>query len=172
MNLPTLTDKTITLKPFTDDDIDAHVSGDDEEQIKWLNDGHPSTMESTSRWVARNKKFWEENGPIFNFAIRDANNELVGMIDANTDTSNLIGLTAGDANISYSLHPSARGKGFASRAVTLVEDFLAEKGIKRSVIRVHPGNKASAAVPIRLGYEDHGVIDTDDGGLRIFSKDL
>jgi len=95
------------------------------------------------------------------------------MVDANTDHENLDGVDEGDANISYAVYPQARGKGYGSKAIGLLETFLAAKGIKRSVIRVSPENGPSLAVPVRLGYQDKGQITSKDGDeLRVFVKEL
>ena len=169
--LPELTDGEITLKPFSLEDIPAHLAGDDEEQAKWL--GGKSTEESVHNWILKNQEHWKNDGPIYNFAIRDAEGQIVGMVDANTDHEHLEGVYEGDANISYAVYPLARGKGYGSKAISLLESFLAEKGIKRSVIRVSPENSPSLAVPVRLGYEDKGQITSKDGDeLRVFVREL
>jgi RimJ/RimL family protein N-acetyltransferase len=93
--------------------------------------------------------------PSFNFAVQDAiTDELMGMVEANYDWSHIDGLSEGDANVSYGLYPQYRGHGFVARALTLLHTYLSESSIKRSVIRVEPENKASLAVPRRLGYRE------------------
>src|SRR5690242_761282 len=104
---PRLSDDVIALAQFTQDDVEAHVAGDDIEQARWLNGGHPSTTESTRAWIERNAEYWRRGGPVFNFAIRTMQGDLVGMVEANTDSAEIDGLQAGDANISYALYPEA-----------------------------------------------------------------
>jgi RimJ/RimL family protein N-acetyltransferase len=168
---PELTDGDIGLRPFALEDVPAHLAGDDDEQARWL--GGKSTEESVRSWIRRNQEHWKNDGPIFNFAITDAEGQIVGMVEANTSWDDLEGLEQGDANVSYAVYPTARRKGYASRAVALLEGFLADKGVRRSVIRVATENTASLAVPTRLGYLDHGLVVSRDGDeLRVFVKRL
>jgi RimJ/RimL family protein N-acetyltransferase len=167
-----LVGENINLRPFELSDAEIHLKGEDDEQIKWLSGGK-SNLEGVREWIVRNKKYWEENGPIFNFAITDKNNNLIGMIEANSDYKELDGLSKDDANISYGLYPEARGRGYAIEAVSLVLDFLKDKGFKRAVIRVNPENKDSLKVPHRCGFIEGETITTRDNELlTIFIKEV
>lgn len=168
-----ISDGVIILKPFRTEDAKKHLEGNDIEQERWLS-GDKSTIDSVRNWIKRNQKFWEKDGPIFNFSIRIIeSNELIGMIEANIDSKNVEGIKDGDANISYSLYPKARGKGFMIRAVNLIQKFLKEKDVKRAVIRVDPENKNSLKVPLRCGFIKNGQIVTEKGnGLVIFINNL
>jgi len=168
-----LTDAVISLRPFTIDDAKAHLAGEDDEQVKWLNEGKASTIESVRAWIGWNEESWHAGGPIYNFAIVGEDGKLAGMVEANTDTENMTGLRPGDANVSYNIYPAARGKGHATRAVNLMEHYLAGMGIQRSVLRIDPDNETSLGVPTRLGYHEHDRIPTPDGTtLRMFIKEL
>ncbi len=168
-----LTDGEITLRPFRLDDAEAHLAGEDDEQVKWLSGGK-GTLEGAKAWIEKNQRYWENGGPVFNLAVWDKNsNKLVGMVESNTNQESIEGIQEGDANISYGLYPEARGKGYALKAVRLMEDFLKNKGLKRVVIRVNPENEASAKVPQRLGYREAGQITTkSDEILDVYVKDL
>jgi RimJ/RimL family protein N-acetyltransferase len=169
LKTPELKDDVLSLSPFTLDDVDAHVAGDDDEQARWLNQGQPSTVDSTRQWMLRNQESWRRGGPIYNFAIRTTEGQFVGMVEANTDHAAVDALEPGDANISYALYPDARGKGYATHAIRLLEGFLQQRGVARGVIRVDPENQASLSLPARLGYKDDGEITTRDGDrLRVF----
>ncbi len=167
------TDSTITLRLFGLKDAPTHLAGDDAEQQKWISGGK-STIESVNAWIKKNQEFWKNNGPVFNFAIWDIkNNELVGMIEANTDYTKVEGIQEGDANISYGLYPKARGRGYIDRAVVLIEKFLKKRGLKKAVMRVNKENVNSLKVPIRCNYEETGKIATKDGEeLIVFTKNL
>jgi RimJ/RimL family protein N-acetyltransferase len=170
-DIPRLTDGELVLKPFELGDAADHLAGDDDQQARWL--GGKSTEASVRGWILRNKEHWKNDGPVYNFSVRDAAGRLIGMVEANTNYQALRGVDEGDANISYAIYPQARRKGYASRAVTLLETFLAGRGMRRSVIRVPPENMASLGVPRRLGYEDTGKITAEDGeDVRVFVKDL
>lgn len=168
-----LTDGVIILRPFRPKDAEAHLAGEDVEQIKWLSGGK-GTLDGVRTWIKKNQINWQNNGPIFNFAIWDKTcRSLVGMVEANTDYQSIEGISQGDTNISYGLYPNSRGKGYASRAVKLVADFLKTKRIKRSVIRVNPKNEASVKTARRLGYEKVNQITTKKHEtLDIYVKNL
>lgn len=155
------------------EDAELHLKGDDFEQEKWLSGGK-STIDSVRDWIKRNQESWEKGGPVFNFSIRTMeNDELIGMIEANTDTKSVEGIKEGDANISYGLYPKGRGKGFAVRALNILLDFLREKKLKRAVIRTSPENISSLKIPVRCGFTEAGQVVTDKGEeLVIFVKDL
>lgn len=167
-----VSDNEITIRPFTLDDADAHLSGDDIEQAKWM--GGKSTKESIAKWIKRNQENWKNNGPIYNFAIvKNDEDTLIGMVEANIDSKDLDGVNEGEANISYSIYPNFRGNGYAGKAILLLESFLKQKSVKTGVIRISPENVASLKVPGKLGYRNTGEITTKDGDkLIIFKKSL
>lgn len=82
-------------------------------------------------------------------------------------------LAAGQVNISYGLYPSWRGRGLATRAVTLACAHAASQGALEAVIRVDPANLASVAVALRAGFTYYRR-STEPGGehLHWYQKDL
>ena len=63
------------------------------------------------------------------------------------------GLEADDSNISYCVHPWARGRGVAGEAVGLVCAVLRRDGIgRRAAIRADPENAASLRVADKAGF--------------------
>lgn len=167
----TLTDEVITIKPYKMEDAESHLQGEDEEQVKWLSRGK-GTIEGVREWIKRNQDYWNNDGPVFNFAIFDPDSKLVGMVEANEDTEKIDGLNEGDANISYVLYPFARGRGYAFRAVNLITQFLKDRGIKNAVIRIDPVNASSLKVPQRCGFEENGLIIIGEEKLVKFTKKL
>lgn len=167
-----LSDGVIALRPFTINDAQEHLEGEDEEQIKWLSGGK-STLDSVKKWINKNQKLWENGGSVFNFAVEDKEGRLMGMVEANVDYRSFKTYEEGDANVSYGLYPFARRKGYASRAVELLIKFLKDKGLKRAVIRINPENKNSQKVPVHCGFVKQGIIKTEKGEeFLIFIKDL
>jgi RimJ/RimL family protein N-acetyltransferase len=166
-----LTDQVVLLRPFVLKDVEEHLAGEDEVQIKWLSGGK-STRETVRNWIQRNQESWEKDGPVFAFAISDAKTQrLIGMVEANTDDENVEGIQKGEANISYGLSPFARGKGYGSRAVNLMMDFLKRKGLHAAIARVDPTNEDSLKVPLRCGFKEQGVMKTkDQRNLVVFKK--
>lgn len=168
-----LNDKVIILKPFTLADAEAHLAGEDEEQIRWLGEGHKSTIESVKNWIQNSQKSWNGGGTVFVFAIWSIEDcRLVGMVEANTEYEKIEGLQKGDVNISYAIYPDARGRGYASRAVSLVMNFLKKKQFARSVLRISPDNINSLKIPNTFGFENTGEIITKEGKMILFVKNF
>jgi len=174
-----LSDGTIRLRPFRRADAERHLAGEDDEQVRWLSGGR-GTLRGVRDWIDANQRSWRAGGPVFTFAIVHAESgALLGMVEANPDYRRIAGLHEGEPNISYGLYPDARGHGYASRAVTLVMDFLQvmdflpSRGIRRAVIRVDPRNTASVNVARRLGYLCSGEIPDSPGhSLQMYIRPL
>lgn len=168
---PVLTDDVVELRPFTRDDAAAHLAGEDDEIIRWLGEGEASTTATVEAWIERNRRSWDQDGPVFAFAIRErSSGRLVGHVDANAAAN---GMAPGEANVSYSLHRAARGRGYATRAVELVCGFLREHGFAGAVIKVEPPNAASLAVAERAGFHRDGATTGSDGAhLLVFRRAL
>lgn len=147
---PSFADGVVTLRPLDLADVRAHLAGEDEELILWLNGG-PGTPERLEAYVRRGLDSWETDGPTFTFGIRGgAEGLLVGTIDVRLEHEELV---PGQAQLAYGLYPNARGRGFATRAVMLACGFAAAlPGVAEAVIRVDPRNPASAAVAVRAGF--------------------
>lgn len=166
-------DGVVTIRPFTEKDAEDHLTGEDEEQVKWLSGGK-STLGSVKKWIAKNQEYWSHgNGPVYNFAIEDnESGKLLGMVEADASPA-IAGIQEGDANISYGLYPHARGKGYATRALNLLLEFLKSMNVKRAVIRVRPENSDSAKVPPRLNFQQIDSMTTKDGEVfDMFVKNL
>jgi len=158
-----LSDGVIILRPLTQADAEEHLAGDDEENIRWLSGG-VSTIDHVVAFIRRSEEEWRTNSPRRNFGIWDAaTGKLAGNVEANAGDAGLTGVGPGEANISYSVFPQWRGRGYATRAVDLLCRHLGGLGIDRAVIRVHPENVRSIAVAQRAGVLQTGVIDNDDG---------
>jgi RimJ/RimL family protein N-acetyltransferase len=88
------------------------------------------------------------------FAIEDAPNRPVGMIEVHLDT-------ADDqiASVGYFLAEEGRGKGTATTALQLVSEWsFGELGIIRISVTTDPENHASQAVAERAGYVREGLL--------------
>ena len=147
-----LTNGTLSLRPFTLDDAEYHLTHEDSETEKWLSGGK-STLESVTAWIQKNAESWANGGPVYNFAVTDASKTLIGMVEARPIDRTVFNLQDGDMNISYGIYPKARGNGYAAQAVQLLMQFLKEHGFKRAIIRINPDNTASLSVPRTLGFE-------------------
>ncbi|MFJ9950785.1 GNAT family N-acetyltransferase [Kitasatospora sp. NPDC091207] len=144
-----LSDGTVTLSPLRLDDVEAHLAGEDELLVRWLNGG-PGTREGVEAYLHHCREQWEASGPLRAFGIRvGADDVLVGTIDLRFAGEDL---GPGQVNIAYGLYPSWRGRGLATRAVLLASRYAAGEGGAEVVIQVEPVNSASAAVAQRAGF--------------------
>jgi [ribosomal protein S5]-alanine N-acetyltransferase len=75
--------------------------------------------------------------------------------------------------ISYTVFPAFRGRGFATEAARGLMRWSEEHGVKRVVASIGAGNAASAAIAKRLGFVRVGTyIDPEDGPEDVCVADL
>jgi RimJ/RimL family protein N-acetyltransferase len=159
---------TIELRPLTRADAAAHCAGEDEQTVRWLTGGY-GTVEGTAAyfdWLARNAV--AERGKR-GFGVW-LDGHLAGYVDCDPDVGD--GLEAGDVNVSYAVHPWARGRGVAVEAVRLICAFVGANQIgTRAAIRVEPENEASVRVARRCGFsyvrDFVSTTDTQDDGTPV-----
>jgi len=154
-----LSDGLVTLSPLGPDDVDAHLAGEDEQLVRWLSGG-PSTRGSVDTYLRHCEQQWKTGGPLRAFGIRVSGGTLVGTVDLRFEGE---GLAGGQVNVAYGLYPAWRGRGLATRAVDVVCGYAAEHGATEAVIKVQPGNPASARVARRAGFAFVARIRERDG---------
>lgn len=152
----------VRLRPFTLADVDEHNAGEDAESVRWLTDGHESTVESTTRWIEGHAAARQQRRGEQVFAV-ELDGRLAGMVAANLDAEAL-GLVPGEVNLSYAVHPWARRRGVARCAIALACAWLVECGLgDRAVIQVDPDNEASVRTAMSCGFTPLGA-RTSPGG--------
>jgi RimJ/RimL family protein N-acetyltransferase len=167
----------ISLRVLVHSDVEAHNAGEDEQTVRWLT-GDYGTVASTTRWfdqLASNAR--AGSGPRGFGVCLDG--RLAGYVDCNPDVRD--GLDPGDVNISYTVHPWARGRGLAVEAVRLIRAYIREHEIgARAAIRVDPDNHASIRVAQKSGFtpvrdftsETDKHSDGTPATLRLYVRDL
>lgn len=139
----------VRLRPLTRADAPAHCAGEDDATVRWFS-GCRGTVEGTREyfdWLADNARAGRGKRA-FGVWLGD---RLAGYVDYDPDLSD--GLEPGDVNISYAVHPWARGRGVAAEAVRLLCDELTAQGVgTRAAIRVEPENLASVRVAEKCGF--------------------
>jgi RimJ/RimL family protein N-acetyltransferase len=158
--VPPLTygDGLVTIRRQHEDDLDADLAAKDAQQIDWL-------------WLPGERENWESmtparqreharaglranheafgRGPKWTFAVDTTPTPYVAYVDCDLANANV---PAGEATLSYSCHPDHRGKGYVSRAVRLVLQFLADHTLtRRSHLLIDEHNTASLRVAHSLG---------------------
>jgi len=168
---------TVTLRPLTPDDVEAHNAGEDERTVRYLS-VQKGTVETTTNWFAQLARNAETGRGTRGFGVC-LDGRLAGYADCNPDVRD--GLVPGDVNISYGVHPWARGRGVALEAVRLMCDVIRDLGLgTRAAIRVEPENLPSVRVAEKAGFTlaREFVSGTDkhpDGTpatLRLYLRDL
>lgn len=168
---------SVELRPLTHADAAAHCAGEDAETVRWLTGGY-GTIDGTRAYfdlLARNAAAGRGKRG-FGVWLHD---RLAGYVDCDPDNAD--GLTPGDVNITYAVHPWARDRGVAREAVRLICEYIYANGIGgRAAIRVDPDNRASVGVARASGFAYRGnfVSSTDtnpDGNpatLSLYVRDL
>lgn len=158
----TLSDGVVTLSSLCADDVEAHLAGEDEHLVRWLNGG-PGTRDGVAAYIRHCRDQWASGGPLRAFGIRVGPGEtLAGTIDLRFGTE---GLAPDQVNVAYGLYPSWRGRGLATRSVLLAVRYAAGEGAAQAVIRAELGNPASAAVARRAGFRPSGRERAADGAV-------
>ena len=153
---PELSDDAVLLEPLGR----RHV-----EEFGWAVDGDPDIIRFTrvptspdagflDAWLGGYEDAWQE-GTKAGFAIRASDDgALIGFAGIV-----VLDLAALEGEIGYALRPEGRGRGAATRAVSLVTRWaLEELGLRRVELRIDVENTASARVAERCGYRLDGVL--------------
>ncbi|MGW6128493.1 GNAT family N-acetyltransferase [Cellulomonas sp. NPDC055163] len=150
-----LGDGVVTLRCLRTSDAAAMLAGEDDDQVRWLNEGHRSEPGRLAAWIGENRQAWRTGGPRRHLGVVDAaSGELAGTVEAHLA---LPGLAPGSVNLSYAVFPRWRGRGYAARAVRLVCAWLADGGTglgaaRTALLRVDATNLPSLRVARDAGF--------------------
>jgi RimJ/RimL family protein N-acetyltransferase len=167
----------ITLRALTHGDVEAHNAGEDDQTVRWLS-GAYGTVETTTGWFDQLAGNARSGRGVQGFGVL-LDGRLAGYVDCNPDVRD--GLEPGDVNISYAVHPWARGRGIAVEAVRLMSEHIRDHKIgTRAAIRVEPENHASVRVAEKSGFSYvRDFISTTDrhpdgtpAAMRLYVHDL
>lgn len=129
------TDGVVTLKPPRPGDARLLVAGRDDEFFRWLGPGAEVPSPVACVWVGE---------------------DLAGWVDYDVDHD---WLQPGQVNVGYYLFSTARGKGFASRAVELLLLHLRrDTQYTVATLVIDRDNLRSLAVARRLGFVEAGEV--------------
>ena len=110
----------------------------------------PGFVES---WLGRYEDGWRD-GSRAGFAVRDGGGSAVGFA-----AYVQLDLEGRQGEIGYVIAPDARGRGIATRAVSLLTEWgLGTLGLRRIELRIDPRNTASCRVAERAGYTQEGIL--------------
>jgi RimJ/RimL family protein N-acetyltransferase len=151
---PTLTDGAIVLDAFTEDDVVAHVAGEDDEHARRFGWYPERSTEETARAAIEDwRRDWETDGPTRAFAARRSEGRvLVGGCQLRLRSPDI-------AQLSYWVFPEHRRRGYASCMVRIVCDYAFDDlGVQRIEALVEPDNDASHGVVRSVGFVREGVL--------------
>ncbi|HET9648012.1 MAG TPA: GNAT family protein [Microlunatus sp.] len=161
----TLSDSVITLRPWSRDDAWFMAEAHSDPSIQRYNGGHDrlghpvsalsiTDAEAVIEQLMLNWRAFAATGtPTVAFAIQDTRSgELLGACGVDDWTAEDV------AQIGYWIAPSARGRGYATRAAILVTRWLFDRGAARVFLTVVAGNDGSVAVARRAGFVYEGTM--------------
>jgi RimJ/RimL family protein N-acetyltransferase len=132
-----VTDGLVRLRPSTPADRAVIVAGRDAEFHRWLGPGSPEPRPT---------------------ACVEVDGVVVGWVDY--DWGDHHWLAPDEVNLGYTLFPSHRGLGYASRAVQLLMHHLSvATSFAYASLLIDPANRASLALADRLGFPRRGDVD-------------
>jgi RimJ/RimL family protein N-acetyltransferase len=139
----------VTLRALTHQDVEAHNAGEDEHTVRWLTGGYGTVDSTTAHFDSLAANARAGSGKQGFGVCLDG--RLAGYVDCDPDPGD--DLAPGDVNLSYAVHPWARGRGVAVEAVRLMCEYLREHRIgTRAAIRVYQDNQASVRVAEKSGF--------------------
>jgi RimJ/RimL family protein N-acetyltransferase len=109
------------------------------------------------------------HGSLFRFVVLVAGRPM-GTIEAKIAPPS--GSLQTEADISYDFFPEARGHGYAHRAINLINQFLRECDISRAVMRFDAKRRDYLKAPERCGFAELHTIDSPEGRMVLFARQL
>jgi len=145
--IPTLTAPGIVLRPLLADDAEALFAahGDEQTHLYWSGPAHKS--------VAETRAYIESTLAVGRaWAITEDGGDAVGRIG-------LFDLREGVGEIGIILSGAASGRGLASKALALIDDYAFNAlSLHRLVADIDPDNSASLALFLRANYQREGLL--------------
>jgi RimJ/RimL family protein N-acetyltransferase len=156
-DVPRLTDGVVTLRAHTEDDVQPlYEQAVDSVMLRWTTVPDPSTPETAREFATRIiPEGWREDRE-WAFAVEapdeDGTPRFLGTVSLRNEGE-------GRAEVTFSAHPWARGRGYVVRAVELLLDWgFRERGLRTVIWWADRGNWASRKVAWRLGFSFDGTL--------------
>jgi len=154
--VPVLTDGTVTLRAHRDEDVDAVVEqSTDPLSRAWTRVPVPYGRDDARRFVREAMPAGWATDEEWGFALEaydDGGPRYAGTVTLRNQGE-------GRAEIAYSAHPWARGRGIAEAGLRLLVEWgFAERDLETIIWWAQYGNWASRKVAWRLGFSCDGVV--------------
>jgi len=154
----TLSDDVVTLRPWRTSEAGVMIEASGDPAIQRYNGPPPESLADAVSIIEGFERSWRS------FADKgDADGVAFAIADAASgDPVGMCGIdgwsTTDVAQFGYWLAAGARGRGLATRAVTLMTSWLFELGAARVFVTIQSENTASAAVARRAGFTYEGTL--------------
>jgi RimJ/RimL family protein N-acetyltransferase len=151
---PPLADELIRLEPLSQAHARAFVPIVRDPEIERFTYVPPEPDETFVRgWIRRYERSWE-TGERAGFAAVSPGADVLGFASIVQ-----LDLAGREGEIGYAIAASARGRGVASHAVSLLTRWgFDELGLVRLELRIDTANPASERVAERAGYQRDGIL--------------
>ena len=135
------------MRPLQESDAAAMAAATAQEQGTYVAWGPVPGPIDEARAIAFVREFGlaSKKGLKTAFAVLDGHGDLVG-------SALLITSAPGQAELAYWVRATSRGRGHATRALTLTADWARELGFHHLWLEVEPGNQASQRVACKAGF--------------------
>lgn len=157
-----LSDGVVVLRPWRLSDAGFMAEASRDQAIKRYNGPAAVSVADATSVIERIEQSWrsfevegDPAGAAF-VIVEAASGEPVGMCGIDNWSSTDV------AQFGYWLAAGARGRGLATRAVTLMTGWLFELGAARVFLTIQSENAASVAVACRAGFIYEGTLRADD----------
>ncbi|MEA2461751.1 MAG: hypothetical protein QOH90_1928 [Actinomycetota bacterium] len=132
---------------------DMAALGDDPDALRFTYISAPFGREEARAWIQRYLDGWQE-GSRAGFSVQTPEGGFLGMMSIIH-----LHLDEREGELGYIIAPHARGKGVATRALSLLTAWAFESlGLERAELRIASGNAGSVAVAERCGYSLEGTM--------------
>ena len=155
MDLPTLRDGDLVLRPVRPADADAITAACQDPEIpRWTFVPSPYTRADAEHFIARVADEVAAGTTVNLLAVDAADDRLLGAVGLME-----IDRAPGYGEIGYWVTAAARGRGVATRATRLLADWARrELGLTRIEILPHQDNAPSRRVAEKAGFRDSGAL--------------
>ena len=163
MELPTLRDGDLVLRPMRPEDVDAITAACQDPEIpRWTFVPSPYTRADAEAYLARCAEEWAA-GKTANLLAVDAADRLLGSFGLME-----LDREPGFGEIGYWVAAEARGGGVATRGVRMLTRWAQDElGLTRIEILPHKDNLPSRRVAEKAGYVDTGeLVGARRGGVE------
>lgn len=148
---PSIERDELLLRPWAPDDRDFLVRAcADPELARWLPLPSPYELDDADRFIAKGREDWR-TGRGGAWVIVERTLGPVGSVGAR-------GPHFGRVELGYWLAAGARGRGLASRALSLLADHYCAAGLRRIELVIPAENSASLRVAERAGFLREGLL--------------